>query len=173
MRNGNAGYLLPRKRKRIIPGGDDDVFEQDQLRLNRAGCLIMGFPHHQLYSGIPFIGFGSSFLQNSPSLLAHCDTCALPIGLLSVCLCSKYLEKQDRNRRGNPTDQYGGSTGSLDQVHVNSALPDASHMAGMIRLVAFVPYHTNLTGQGKLSSLAQSKNEAARVKAPQEAYKEL
>ncbi|XVE48577.1 hypothetical protein DITRI_Ditri01bG0012500 [Diplodiscus trichospermus] len=53
------------------------------------------------------------------------------------------------------------------------ALPDASHMADMTRLVALVPYYIDLIGRYKLSSLARSKTEAARVKAAQEAYKEL
>lgn len=53
------------------------------------------------------------------------------------------------------------------------ALPDANHMADMTRLVALVPYYIDLIGRYKLSSQARSKTEAARVKAAQEAYKEL
>uniref|UniRef100_A0A5B6YH25 Coiled-coil domain-containing protein 47 n=1 Tax=Davidia involucrata TaxID=16924 RepID=A0A5B6YH25_DAVIN len=52
------------------------------------------------------------------------------------------------------------------------ALPDANHMADMTRLVALVPYYIDLIGRYKLSSQAQSKTEAARLKAAQEAYKE-
>ncbi|WRX16266.1 PAT complex subunit CCDC47 - like 2 [Theobroma cacao] len=43
----------------------------------------------------------------------------------------------------------------------------------MIRLAALVPYYIDLIGRCKLSSQARSKTEAARVKAAQEAYKEL
>ncbi|KAA3463353.1 coiled-coil domain-containing protein [Gossypium australe] len=53
------------------------------------------------------------------------------------------------------------------------ALPDANHMADMTRLVALVPYYIDLIGRYKLSSQARSKTEAARVKAAQEAYREL
>ncbi|KAG4153313.1 hypothetical protein ERO13_D04G176300v2 [Gossypium hirsutum] len=53
------------------------------------------------------------------------------------------------------------------------SLPDANHMADMTRLVALVPYYIDLIGRYKLSSQARSKTEAARVKAAQEAYKEL
>ncbi|KAL7258064.1 hypothetical protein ACSBR1_004227 [Camellia fascicularis] len=53
------------------------------------------------------------------------------------------------------------------------ALPDANHMADMTRLIALVPYYIDLIGRYKLSSQARSKTEAARVKAAQEAYKEL
>lgn len=53
------------------------------------------------------------------------------------------------------------------------ALPGANHMADMTRLVALVPYYIDLIGRYKLSSQARSKTEAARVKAAQEAYKEL
>ncbi|KAG4163481.1 hypothetical protein Goshw_028395 [Gossypium schwendimanii] len=53
------------------------------------------------------------------------------------------------------------------------ALPDANHMADITRLVALVPYYIDLIGRYKLSSQARSKTEAARVKAAQEAYKEL
>ncbi|KAE8698823.1 hypothetical protein F3Y22_tig00110597pilonHSYRG00911 [Hibiscus syriacus] len=53
------------------------------------------------------------------------------------------------------------------------ALPDANNMADMTRLVALVPYYIDLVGRYKLSSQARSKTETARVKAAQEAYKEL
>ncbi|MBA0726969.1 hypothetical protein Golax_002757 [Gossypium laxum] len=53
------------------------------------------------------------------------------------------------------------------------SLPDANHMADMTRLVALVPYYIDLIGRYKLSSQARSKTEAARVKAAQEAYREL
>ncbi|GAB4848109.1 hypothetical protein Ancab_002773 [Ancistrocladus abbreviatus] len=53
------------------------------------------------------------------------------------------------------------------------ALPDANHMADMTRLVALVPYYIDLVGRYKLSSQARSKTDAARVKAAQEAFKEL
>ncbi|GMI87909.1 hypothetical protein like AT4G24330 [Hibiscus trionum] len=53
------------------------------------------------------------------------------------------------------------------------ALPDANNMADMTRLVALVPYYIDLIGRYKLSSQARSKTETARVKAAQEAYKEL
>ncbi|MBA0698279.1 hypothetical protein Goari_021776 [Gossypium aridum] len=53
------------------------------------------------------------------------------------------------------------------------SLPDANHMADMTRLVALIPYYIDLIGRYKLSSQARSKTEAARVKAAQEAYREL
>ncbi|MBA0815213.1 hypothetical protein Gohar_020975 [Gossypium harknessii] len=53
------------------------------------------------------------------------------------------------------------------------ALPDANHIADMTRLVALIPYYIDLIGRYKLSSQARSKTEAARVKAAQEAYREL
>ncbi|GLT85788.1 hypothetical protein SLE2022_039650 [Rubroshorea leprosula] len=53
------------------------------------------------------------------------------------------------------------------------ALPDANHMADMTRLVALVPYYIDMIGRYKLSSQAHSKTDAARLKAAQEAYKEL
>ncbi|KAJ4966097.1 hypothetical protein NE237_017946 [Protea cynaroides] len=53
------------------------------------------------------------------------------------------------------------------------ALPDANHMADMIRLVALVPYYIDLIGRYKVSSQVRSKTESARSKAAQEAYKEL
>ncbi|GMI70629.1 hypothetical protein like AT4G24330 [Hibiscus trionum] len=53
------------------------------------------------------------------------------------------------------------------------ALPDANNMADMTRLVALVPYYIDFIGRYKLSSQARSKTETARVKAAQEAYKEL
>nr|GEV85928.1 hypothetical protein CTI12_AA198100 [Tanacetum cinerariifolium] len=53
------------------------------------------------------------------------------------------------------------------------ALPDANHMADMTRLVALVPYYTDLIGRYKLSSQARSKTEAARAKVAQEVHKEL
>ncbi|XP_041014071.1 uncharacterized protein At5g49945-like [Juglans microcarpa x Juglans regia] len=53
------------------------------------------------------------------------------------------------------------------------ALPDANNMADMTRLVALVPYYIDLIGRYKLSSQARLKTEAARLKAAQEAYKEL
>ncbi|CAN0880650.1 Uncharacterized protein At5g49945 [Linum grandiflorum] len=53
------------------------------------------------------------------------------------------------------------------------ALPDASNMADMTRLVALVPYYIDLIGRYKLSPQARSKTEAARNKAAQEAFKEL
>lgn len=53
------------------------------------------------------------------------------------------------------------------------ALPDASNMADMTRLVALIPYYIDLIGRYKLSSQARSKTDAARSKAAQEVYKEL
>ncbi|XP_037493748.1 uncharacterized protein At5g49945 [Jatropha curcas] len=53
------------------------------------------------------------------------------------------------------------------------ALPDANNMADMTRLVVLIPYYIDLIGRYKLSSQARSKTKAARVKAAQEAYKEL
>lgn len=53
------------------------------------------------------------------------------------------------------------------------ALPDLKNMADMTRLVALVPYYIDLVGRYKLSSQARSKTDATRVKAAQEAYKEL
>lgn len=53
------------------------------------------------------------------------------------------------------------------------ALPDANQMADMARLVALVPYYIDLIGRYKLSSQVRSKTEGARVKAAQEAYKEV
>lgn len=53
------------------------------------------------------------------------------------------------------------------------ALPDSNHMADMTRLVALVPYYIDLIGRYKLSSQARSKTDATRVKAAQEAYKEM
>ncbi|GAB2231241.1 hypothetical protein Droror1_Dr00027530 [Drosera rotundifolia] len=53
------------------------------------------------------------------------------------------------------------------------AVPSADSMADMTRLVALVPYYIDLVGRCKLSSQARSKTDAARVKAAQEAYKEL
>ncbi|KAG6474317.1 uncharacterized protein At5g49945-like [Zingiber officinale] len=52
-------------------------------------------------------------------------------------------------------------------------LPDAVNMSDMIRLVALVPYYIDLIGRYKLSPHARSKTEAARIKAAQEAHKEL
>ncbi|KAJ7968006.1 DUF1682 family protein [Quillaja saponaria] len=52
-------------------------------------------------------------------------------------------------------------------------LPSVNNMADMTRLVALVPYYIDLIGRYKLSSQARSKTEGARLKAAQEAQKEL
>ncbi|XP_022762784.1 uncharacterized protein At5g49945 [Durio zibethinus] len=69
------------------------------------------------------------------------------------------------------SDQHPGTHKKM--LLFKFALPDANHMADMTRLVALVPYYIDLIGRYKLSSQARSKTEAARVKAAQEAYKEL
>ncbi|XVF00584.1 hypothetical protein REPUB_Repub04eG0013000 [Reevesia pubescens] len=69
------------------------------------------------------------------------------------------------------SDQHPGTHKKM--LLFKFALPDANHMADMTRLVALVPYYIDLIGRYKLSSQARSKTEAARVKAFQEAYKEL
>ncbi|KAL0890970.1 hypothetical protein Bca101_014953 [Brassica carinata] len=53
------------------------------------------------------------------------------------------------------------------------ALPDASHMDDMVRLIALIPYYVDLIGRYKLSSQARNKTDGARQKVAQEAYKEL
>ncbi|KAI4342248.1 hypothetical protein MLD38_026892 [Melastoma candidum] len=70
------------------------------------------------------------------------------------------------------SDQYPGST-QRKLLSFKFALPDVNHMADMTRLVALVPYYIDLIGRYKLSPQARSKTEAARLKAAQEAYKEL
>ncbi|XVE94167.1 hypothetical protein REPUB_Repub01dG0258500 [Reevesia pubescens] len=69
------------------------------------------------------------------------------------------------------SDQHPGTHRKI--LLFKFALPDANHMNDMTRLVALVPYYIDLIGRYKLSSQARSKTEAARVKAAQEAYKEL
>ncbi|TYH31923.1 hypothetical protein ES288_A01G210600v1 [Gossypium darwinii] len=69
------------------------------------------------------------------------------------------------------SDQHPGTHRKM--LLFKFALPDANHMAEITRLVALVPYYIDLIGRYKLSSQARSKTEAARVKAAQEAYKEL
>ncbi|EOX97103.1 Serine/threonine-protein kinase PBS1 [Theobroma cacao] len=74
------------------------------------------------------IGLACAVLQCIPTIInysyihRHGDgpikTCALPILFAFGLLCSKYLEKPHSNSGGNPTDQYGGSTGGLNQVRV-------------------------------------------------------
>ncbi|KAK6283146.1 hypothetical protein POUND7_016971 [Theobroma cacao] len=74
------------------------------------------------------IGLACAVLQCIPTIInysyihRHGDgpikTCALPILFAFGLLCSKYLEKPHRNSGGNPTGQYGGSTGGLNQVRV-------------------------------------------------------
>lgn len=69
------------------------------------------------------------------------------------------------------SDQHPGTHKKM--LLFKFALPDASNMADMTRLVALVPYYIDLIGRYKLSSQARSKTEAIRSKAAQEAYKEL
>ncbi|KAH7865478.1 hypothetical protein Vadar_007245 [Vaccinium darrowii] len=69
------------------------------------------------------------------------------------------------------SDQHSGAHKKM--LVFKFALPDANHMDEMTRLVALVPYYIDLIGRYKLSSQARSKPEAARLKAAQEAYKEL
>ncbi|XP_062177815.1 uncharacterized protein At5g49945-like [Alnus glutinosa] len=53
------------------------------------------------------------------------------------------------------------------------ALANANNMDEMVQLVALVPHYIDLIGRYRLSSQARSKTEGTRVKAAQEAYKEL
>ncbi|CAL1352563.1 unnamed protein product [Linum trigynum] len=69
------------------------------------------------------------------------------------------------------SDQHPGAHRKM--LLFKFALPDASNMADMTRLVALVPYYIDLIGRYKLSSQARSKTEAARNKAAQEAFREL
>ncbi|XP_044489861.1 uncharacterized protein At5g49945-like [Mangifera indica] len=69
------------------------------------------------------------------------------------------------------SDQHPGTHKKI--LLFKFALPDASNMGDMSRLVALVPYFIDLIGRYKLSPQARSKTEAARQKAAQEAYKEL
>ncbi|GMH14998.1 hypothetical protein Nepgr_016839 [Nepenthes gracilis] len=69
------------------------------------------------------------------------------------------------------SDQHMGPNKKM--LAFRFALPDADRMADMTRLVALVPYYIDLVGRYKLSSQARSKTDTARVKAAQEAYKEL
>ncbi|GLT97036.1 hypothetical protein SLE2022_146230 [Rubroshorea leprosula] len=69
------------------------------------------------------------------------------------------------------SDQHPGTHKKM--LLFKFALPDVNHMADMTRLVALVPYYIDLVGRYKLSSQARSKTDAARLKAAQEAYKEL
>ncbi|CAN1143572.1 Uncharacterized protein At5g49945 [Linum perenne] len=69
------------------------------------------------------------------------------------------------------SDQHPGAHRKM--LLFKFALPDASNMADMTRLVALVPYYIDLVGRYKLSPQARSKTEAARNKAAQEAFKEL
>jgi len=69
------------------------------------------------------------------------------------------------------SDQHSGAHKKM--LVFKFAIPDANHMDEMTRLVALVPYYIDLIGRYKLSSQARSKPEAARLKAAQEAYKEL
>uniref|UniRef100_A0A7N0TW65 Coiled-coil domain-containing protein 47 n=1 Tax=Kalanchoe fedtschenkoi TaxID=63787 RepID=A0A7N0TW65_KALFE len=69
------------------------------------------------------------------------------------------------------SDQHPGTHRKILQFKF--ALPHASNMADMTRLIALVPYYIDLIGKYKLSSQARSKTETARAKAAQEAYREL
>ncbi|CAI0439463.1 unnamed protein product [Linum tenue] len=69
------------------------------------------------------------------------------------------------------SDQHPGAHRKM--LLFKFALPDASNMADMTRLVALVPYYIDLIGRYKLSSQARSKTEAARNKIAQEAFREL
>ncbi|CAO2829876.1 unnamed protein product [Amaranthus hypochondriacus] len=69
------------------------------------------------------------------------------------------------------SDQQSGN--HKKKLMFKFALPDQKNMADMSRLVALVPYYIDLVGRYKLSSQARSKTDATRVKAAQEAYKEL
>ncbi|PKA51717.1 Uncharacterized protein AXF42_Ash003084 [Apostasia shenzhenica] len=69
------------------------------------------------------------------------------------------------------TDQHPGSRKKL--LLLKFALPDANNMADMTRLVTLVPYYIDVIGRYKLSAQARTKTEAARVKAAQEAFKEM
>ncbi|KAM7265661.1 hypothetical protein ACFE04_003344 [Oxalis oulophora] len=69
------------------------------------------------------------------------------------------------------TDQHPGTHKKM--LFFKFALPSANNMADMTRLVALVPYYIDLIGRYKLSSQARSKAETARVKAAQEAHREL
>jgi hypothetical protein len=98
------------------------------------------------------------------------------------------------------SDQHPGTHKKM--LLFKFALPDANNMDDMVRLVALVPYYIDLIGRYKLSSQvchliamfcnltkqklsrnsfellfvqlqARSKTEGTRVKAAQEAYKEL
>ncbi|KAF5744002.1 hypothetical protein HS088_TW08G00590 [Tripterygium wilfordii] len=69
------------------------------------------------------------------------------------------------------SDQHSGAHKKV--LLFKYALPDASRMGDMTRLVTLVPYYIDLIGRYKLSSMARSKTEVARSKAAQEAYKEL
>ncbi|GFQ01629.1 uncharacterized protein at5g49945 [Phtheirospermum japonicum] len=69
------------------------------------------------------------------------------------------------------SDQHVGSNKKM--LVLKFALPNATNMADMSRLVALVPYYIDLIGRYKLSSHARSKTEAARSKVAQEMYREL
>ncbi|KAL8168368.1 hypothetical protein V2J09_009867 [Rumex salicifolius] len=69
------------------------------------------------------------------------------------------------------SDQHPGT--QKKKLIFKFALPDVKKMADMTRLVALVPYYIDFIGKYRLSSQARLKTDAARVKAAQEAYKEL
>uniref|UniRef100_A0A7N0TU96 Uncharacterized protein n=1 Tax=Kalanchoe fedtschenkoi TaxID=63787 RepID=A0A7N0TU96_KALFE len=69
------------------------------------------------------------------------------------------------------SDQHPGTHRKI--LEFMFALPHASNMADMTRLIALVPYYIDLIGKYKLSSQARSKTETARAKVAQEAYREL
>ncbi|XP_050209476.1 uncharacterized protein At5g49945-like [Mercurialis annua] len=69
------------------------------------------------------------------------------------------------------SDQHPGTHRKM--LLFKFALPNANNMADMTRLVALVPYYIDLVGRYKLSSQARSKTDSTRVKAAQEAHKEL
>jgi hypothetical protein len=69
------------------------------------------------------------------------------------------------------TDQYPSGS-HRKMLRFKFALPSASNMADMTRLIAIVPYYIDLVGRYKLSTQARAKADSARTKVNQELFKE-
>uniref|UniRef100_A0A803N4Y4 Coiled-coil domain-containing protein 47 n=2 Tax=Chenopodium quinoa TaxID=63459 RepID=A0A803N4Y4_CHEQI len=179
--------LISRVYNAVVPTKDEITFEvymndeaMDQLvfavaRKKAAKTMLKELPDLQRFASLMPTPSNKKWLSEDLSVVSESKEVAgdlITEVVLDQVLGEKAFEKLGKYFISmHFSDQHSGV--HKKKLMFKFALPDHKNMADMTRLVALVPYYIDLVGRYKLSSQARSKTDAARVKAAQEAYKEL
>uniref|UniRef100_A0A803N847 Coiled-coil domain-containing protein 47 n=1 Tax=Chenopodium quinoa TaxID=63459 RepID=A0A803N847_CHEQI len=179
--------LISRVYYAVVPTKDEITFEvymndeaMDQVvfavaRKKAAKTMLKELPDLQRFASLMPTPSNKKWLSEDLSVVSESKEVASD--LITEVVIDQVLGEKAFEKLGKYfismhfSDQHSGV--HKKKLMFKFALPNHKNMADMTRLVALVPYYIDLVGRYKLSSQARSKTDAARVKAAQEAYKEL